>query len=65
MKRAHLHFGLQLIFHPSQKEGNNEIWIDVYNIVRFLRSNSAEVKKAENGEYVRKYDFYEENLKES
>ena len=65
MKRAHLHFGLQLIFHPSQKSGKNEIWIDVYNMVRFLRSNSAEVKKSENGEYVRKYDFYEENLKES
>lgn len=65
MKRAHLHFGVQLIFHPSQKKGNNEIWIDVYNIVRFLRSNSAEVKKAENGEHLRKYDFCEENLKES
>ena len=24
----HLHFGLQLIFDESQKEGNNEIWID-------------------------------------
>ena len=32
----HLHFGIQLIFDESQKEGNNEIWIDCYQLVRFL-----------------------------
>ena len=26
----HLHLGLQLIFDESQREGTNEIWIDVY-----------------------------------
>ena len=35
----HLHFGLQLIFDESQKEGNNEIWIDVYEITEFLNKN--------------------------
>ena len=30
IKTPHLHFGMQLIFDESQKEGNNEIWIDVY-----------------------------------
>ena len=30
IKIEHLHWGLQLIFDESQKEGNNEIWIDVY-----------------------------------
>ena len=33
---VHLHFGLQLIFDESQKEGNNEIWVDCYNLTRFL-----------------------------
>lgn len=35
----HLHFGLQLIFDESQKEGNNEIWIDCYELIRFLAIN--------------------------
>ena len=30
----HLHFGIQLIFDESQKEGNSEIWIDCYQIVQ-------------------------------
>ena len=36
IKIVHLHWGLQLIFDESQKEGNNEIWIDVYPLTRFL-----------------------------
>ena len=43
----HLHFGLQLIFDESQKEGNNEIWIDCFELTRFLSMNRAEVKKVE------------------
>lgn len=39
----HLHFGMQIIFDESQVEGNNEIWIDVYNIVEFLRKNKSSV----------------------
>lgn len=38
----HLHFGLQLIFDESQREGNNEIWVDVYPLVRFLYQNQSE-----------------------
>lgn len=41
----HLHFGLQLIFDESQREGNNEIWVNGYQIVRFLRSNQSEVQR--------------------
>ncbi len=63
MKVPHLHFGMQLIFDESQKDGNGEIWIDVYNIVRFLSKHRSEVvKNSETGEYKRKYDFYEKNL---
>ena len=43
----HLHFGLQLIFDESQKEGNNEIWIDCFELTRFLSMNRSEVKKVE------------------
>jgi len=58
MQVPHLHFGMQLIFDESQKESNNEIWIDVYNIVKLLYKNrSAVVKDAESGEYIRKYSF--------
>ena len=55
----HLHFGMQLIFDESQKEGNNEIWIDVYDIIEFLRKNKSEVYMYDKDtkDYSRKYDF--------
>lgn len=54
----HLHFGMQIIFDESQKESNNEIWIDVYKIVKLLSTHrSSVVKVPENKEYVRKYNF--------
>lgn len=55
---SHLHFGLQLIFDESQKEGNNEIWVNVYPIVRFLAQNRSEAVKDETTkEWVRVYDI--------
>lgn len=54
--KPHLHFGMQLIFDESQVDGN-EIWIDVYNIARFLTKNKAHVIKDEkdyNSIYLRK-----------
>ena len=55
----HLHFGMQLIFDESQKEGVNQIWIDVYNIINFLKKNKSEVYKAyeDTKDYLRKYDI--------
>lgn len=47
IETVHLHFGLQLIFDESQKEGNNEIWIDCYNLTRFLYKNRSEAAKVE------------------
>lgn len=60
----HLHLGMQLIFDKSQKEGTNQIWVDVYNIVEFLRKNKSEVYKEDKDDkdYQRKYDFMEESL---
>lgn len=37
---VHLHWGLQLIFDESQKEGDNEIWIDIYPLTRFLAKHT-------------------------
>lgn len=54
----HLHYGIQLIFDESQKEGNNEIWIDCYAITRFLYKNRSQtVKDVETKEYSRIYDM--------
>ena len=55
----HLHFGMQLIFDECQKDGNNQIWIDVYQIVEFLRKNKSEVQKenSDSKDYIRKYDI--------
>ncbi|MFA9381716.1 MAG: M23 family peptidase, partial [Acetanaerobacterium sp.] len=54
----HLHFGMQLIFDESQKEGVNQIWIDVYQLVNLLEHHkSPVVREAETKEYYRKYEF--------
>lgn len=53
----HLHFGMQIIFDESQKNGNNEIWIDVYEIINFLNSSKSTLQKDESGALTRKYVF--------
>lgn len=53
---THLHFGMQLIFDESQKDGNNEIWIDVYQLVRLLSQHRSSVCRAE-GAVQRVYPF--------
>ena len=45
IETVHLHFGMQLIFDESQKECNSEIWIDVYDLTRFLAKQRSEVEK--------------------
>jgi len=55
---SHLHFGMELVFDESQKECNNEIWINVYEIVRLLDNKRSEViKNQETKDYSRVYDF--------
>ena len=54
----HLHFGLQLIFDESQKEGNNEIWIDCYELIKFLSVNRSESVKVDGTkEWTRIYQM--------
>lgn len=42
---THLHFGMQLIFDESQKDGDNEIWIDCYQLTNFLYRNQSETAR--------------------
>ena len=52
----HLHFGLQLVFDESQKEGNNEIWVSCYELVKFLSMNRSQAVKVEGTkEWTRVY----------
>ena len=58
MSVPHLHFGMQLVFDESQKEGTNQIWLDMYNLVELLNQNRATViKKEGSSDYYRKYDI--------
>ncbi len=65
MNVPHLHLGMQLIFNEVQKEGNNQIWIDMYSIVELLNRNKATVvKDEESGEYKRVYDIFDDTYPE-
>lgn len=51
---THLHWGLELIFDESQKESDNEIWIDLYDLTRFLAKHTQKTEKVgETREWVR------------
>lgn len=53
---VHLHVGMQLIFDESQKDGNNQIWIDFYQLARFLSANRSEVVRNDTTkEWFRRY----------
>lgn len=55
---VHLHWGLQLIFDESQKDGDAEIWIDCYELTKFLYKNRSEAQKnTETKEWLRVYDM--------
>lgn len=58
---SHLHFGLQLIFDESQKDGDNQIWIDCHALTDFLKMNQSEVVKVDGTkEWIRVYQQKEE-----
>ncbi len=66
MNVPHLHLGMQLVFNEVQKEGENQIWIDMYSLVELLNKNKATViKNEENGEYQRVYDLFDESYPEN
>ena len=54
----HLHFGLQLIFDESQRDGTNQIWVSGYELVKFLYKHQSEVKRNdETKEWSRVYQI--------
>lgn len=60
---SHLHFGLQLIFDESQREGNGEIWVSGYELVRFLSGNRSEVvRNDETKEWSRVYQMQDPDV---
>lgn len=62
---THLHWGLQLIFDESQKEGNNEIWVDLYPLTRFLAKHTQPAVKVEGTkEWVRTTDIVDPAVEE-
>lgn len=63
IETTHLHFGLELVFDESQKECNNEIWIDVYDIVRLLSEHRSSLRKGEKG-WERMYPYRDLDLPE-
>ena len=64
--QSHLHLGLELIFDESQKESNNEIWVDLYAITKLLEKNKSEVVRDNTSkEYYRKLDFWTPEIEEA
>ena len=56
--QTHLHVGMQLIFDESQKDSDNEIWIDCYQIIGFLYRNQSETaRNDETKEWRRIYEM--------
>lgn len=60
IKVSHLHLGMELIFDESQKESDNEIWIDLYALTQLLAQNrSAVYRVAETKEFYRQFQITE------
>ncbi len=52
IETSHLHIGMELVFDESQKESQNEIWIDMYAITKLLESHKSQVVRiAETKEF--------------
>ncbi len=55
---SHLHLGMELIFDESQKECDNEIWVDMYAITQLLEKHKSTVYRVnETKEFYNKYKF--------
>lgn len=65
IKVTHLHWGLQLIFDESQKEGSNEIWVNCYELTKFLsQKRCTTVKDESTKEYSRVYQMKDPAVEE-
>ena len=57
----HLHAGLELIFDPSQKDGVNQIWIDLYQITKCLSERRVRAYRV-GEESVSRIRILDENM---
>ncbi len=58
--QSHLHFGIQLIFDESQKDGVNQIWVNPYEITKLLMNHrSATTRNPETKEHTRTVPYQE------
>ncbi len=56
--KSHLHWGMELIFDESQKECDNEIWIDLYAITKLLEKNkSAVIRNNDTKEFYSEFEI--------
>lgn len=55
---VHLHLGIEIIMDEEQRADGNEIWIDCFELTKFLYINQSAVRKEEEGrEWKRIYDM--------
>lgn len=64
IEESHLHYGLQIIFDESQKEGNGEIWVDVYSLCSLLRTHQAPVARDDATKEWARTDTFQEDVPE-
>lgn len=58
IKVTHLHYGIELVFDEKRREEGKEIWIDCYQLTKFLYKNRSEVEKVgDTREWKRKYEM--------
>ncbi len=65
IKQSHLHWGLQIIFDESQKEGPNEIWVDVFQITKLLQKCKSKVQRDPETKEFSRVVLFEEATKVS
>lgn len=61
IKVPHLHVGLQIIFDKSQKDGTNQIWVDLYSLTNYLECNRVRAYRAGN-ESISRIRTIDENM---
>ena len=60
---THLHVGIELVFDEKRREEGKEIWIDCYQLAKFLYKNRSEVEKvADTKEWKRKYEMVDTDV---
>lgn len=66
IKTVHLHFGVELIFDEERRKEGKEVWIDCYELTKFLARNRVEVMRDSNTkEWFRRYGMVDPEAKKA